>query len=73
MEQVCEPTSGSKSGVEQAKVLTEDSSSRDQFQNRIRKLKEDRCKERPWLKFNFTTGRAMCEQCNYFQSFANKN
>jgi hypothetical protein len=37
MEQVSELTSGTESGVELAKVLTEDSPSQDQLQNRGRK------------------------------------
>jgi hypothetical protein len=59
MEQVNELTSGNKSGVESAKVLKEDSPSRDQLQNGRRKFKEQWCKELLWLKINCTTGIAM--------------
>jgi hypothetical protein len=71
MEQVSELISGSKSGVEPAKVLTEDSPSRDQ--NRRRKLNDKWCKEFPWLKFNSTTSTAIFEQYAYFLSTADQN
>jgi hypothetical protein len=43
MEHISELTSGIKSGLQQAKVLIEDSSSRDQLRNRRRKFKEELC------------------------------
>jgi hypothetical protein len=73
MEQVSELTSGSKSGAELAEVLIEDSLSRDRVQNGRRKFKEEWCTGLIRLKFNHTTGRAICEQCAYFSSTADQN
>jgi hypothetical protein len=56
IEQVSQLTSGSKSGVEL------DSPSRDQLQSRRRNFKGEHGKELPWLKFNCSTGIAICEQ-----------